>query len=103
MDPYHVTKQIIIKCTKKWYQEECNKKNVEKIENKELEKLINQLYDDKMTSLKKRIKKGILELCEKSSYNGEEGINNIIKEIFNDDDFCKKRIKTEIELYNASM
>ena len=98
MEPYTVAKEIIIKSIKKWYLEECSQRSVEKIIGDDLQGLIENLYNRKEEVLKKKIRKGIVQLCNEEKYGGAEGIDNIITDIFGDEELAKKRVKYEIEL-----
>jgi hypothetical protein len=102
MDPCHVAKQIIIKSVRKWYDEECKNRNVSKIIGTQLQLLIENLYESKEKNLKKKITKGITELCDSNKYGGTKGIENIIDDIFADKNFAKNRLKTELELHQAT-
>jgi len=98
MEPYTVAKEIIIKSIKKWYVDECIQRSVEKIIGDDLQELIQNLYTRKEEVLKKKIRKGIVQLCNEQKYGGATGIDNIINDIFGDEELAKKRVKYEIEL-----
>ena len=94
-------KDLIIFYVKENYRSYLIEKNIEVIENKNLDNVINELYTQKKEHLKNFIKSSMKELL-KNEHPGDLIINNIIIDIFRDDELCKQTLKTEIELYQKN-
>ena len=94
-------KDLIIFYVKENYRSYLIEKNIEVIENKNLDNVINELYTQKKEHLKQFIKSSMKELL-KNEHPGDLIINNIIIDIFRDDELCKQILKTEIELYQKN-
>ena len=75
--------------------------NIKTIKSDELDNILNILYTEKKDHLKEFIKNSMNELL-KDQHPGDIFINNIIIDIFRDDDLCKQTLKTEIELYQKN-
>ncbi len=94
-------KDLIIFYVKENYRSYLIEKNIEVIENKNLDNVINELYTQKKEHLKNFVKTSMKELL-KDEHPGDLIINNIIIDIFRDDELCKQILKTEIELYQKN-
>ena len=94
-------KDLIIFYVKENYKSYLIEKNIEVIENKNLDNVINELYTQKKEHLKNFIKSSMKELL-KNEHPGDLIINNIIIDIFTDDELCKQTLKTEIKLYQKN-
>ena len=68
------------------------------IPDNKISKIVNELYTDRKEHLKSFIKDGLKKILKKE-YPGDLVIINIYTEIFEDDELCKNRIITEIQLY----
>ena len=94
-------KDLIIFYVKENYKSYLIEKNIKVIENKDLDTIINELYTQKKEHLKIFIKSSMHELL-KDEHPGDLIINNIIIDIFRDDELCKQILRTEIELYQKN-
>ena len=94
-------KDLIIFYVKENYKSYLIEKNIEVIEDKDLDTVINELYTQKKEHLKIFIKSSMHELL-KNEHPGDLIVNNIIIDIFRDDELCKQTLKTEIELYQKN-
>jgi hypothetical protein len=79
---------------KYYYEEELKKKNVATLEENELKQLINWMYSNKSTELKKYIRDTLKENL-KNDYNSI-AVENIIVEMFSDPEYSKHRVFLEI-------
>ena len=70
-------------------------------ESSDLDNVIDILYTQKKDHLKQFIQNSMKELL-KDEHPGDLIINNIIIDIFRDDNLCKTTLKTEIELYQKN-
>jgi hypothetical protein len=94
-------KDLIMFYVKENYNNYLKENNIESIEHKDLDNIIDILYTQKKNHLKKFIQDSIKELL-KDEHPGDLFINNIIIDIFRDDILCKQTLKTEIELYQKN-
>jgi len=94
-------KDLIMFYVKENYNNYLKENNIESIEYKDLDNIIDILYTQKKHHLKNFIQDSIKELL-KDEHPGDLFINNIIIDIFRDDILCKQTLKTEIELYQKN-
>ena len=94
-------KDLVVFYVKENYNAYLSEKNIKTIESKDLDSVIDLLYTQKKEHLKKFIKNSMKELL-KDEHPGDLLINNIIIDIFRDDNLCKMTLKTEIELYQKN-
>ena len=96
-----IIKDLVIFYVKENYKSYLKEHNINVIESKDLDTVINQLYTQKKEHLKQFIKSSMKELL-KNEHPGDLIINNIIIDIFTDDELCKQTLKTEIKLYQKN-
>ena len=94
-------KDLVVFYVKQNYDAYLTEKNIKTIETRDLDKVIDLLYTQKKEHLKEFIKNSMKELL-KDEHPGDLLINNIIIDIFRDDNLCKTTLKTEIELYQKN-
>ena len=68
------------------------------IEDKQIEAIVSQLYDDRKEHLRGFIKSSLVKLL-RDEYPGDLVVLNILTEIFNDDNLCRNRLILEIRLH----
>ena len=93
-----IIKDLIIFYVKENYNAYCEEHGLTHIEASDLDNIIDILYTQNKDHLKEFIKNSMKELL-KDEHPGDLIINNIIIDIFRDDNLCKQTLKTEIELY----
>lgn len=98
MKPDEVAEQVVYKFVKKIYDDELELKNKQSLSQKEIEDLVEKTYAEKEQSLRKRIKSAINQLCTKEEKGSDESIEELLKKIFKDPDFNKKKIIQEIKI-----
>ena len=96
-----IVKDLIIFYVKENYNAYCVEHGLKYIEASDLDNVIDILYTQKKNHLKQFIQKSMKELL-KNEHPGDLIINNIIIDIFRDDNLCKQTLKTEIELYQKN-
>ena len=96
-----IIKDLIIFQIKENYNAYCVEHGLTYIEASDLDNVIDILYTQKKDHLKQFIQNSMKELL-KDEYPGDLIINNIIIDIFRDDNLCKQTLKTEIELYQKN-
>lgn len=79
---------------KYYYEEELKNKNISILEDTDLKNLINWMYSNKSTELKKYIRDTLKENL-KNDYNSI-AVENIIIEMFSDPEYSKHRVFLEI-------
>ena len=94
-------KDLVIFYVKENYNTYLLEKNIKTIHQEDLDNVINILYTEKKDHLKVFIQNSMHELL-KQEHPGDMFINNIIIDIFRDDNLCKQILKTEIELYQKN-
>lgn len=98
MKPDEVAEQVVYKFVKKIYDDELETKNKQSLTQKEIEDLVEKTYAEKEQSLRKRIKSAINQLCTPEEKGSDESIEELLKKIFKDPDFNKKKIIQEIKI-----
>jgi len=69
-----------------------------KIDDDKIKKVIEELYDDRVSHLKVFVKESLKRLL-KNEYPGDLIVVNIFTEIFNDGELCKNRLIYEIRMH----
>jgi len=98
MKPDEVAEQVVYKFVKKIYDDELESKKKQSLTQKEIEDLVEKTYAEKEQSLRKRIKSAINQLCTPEEKGSDENIEELLKKIFKDPDFNKKKIIQEIKI-----
>lgn len=80
------------------YLNHLKENNIKKIDDKEIENVVDALYSQRKDHLKTFILSSLKDIM-KDEYIGDLFINNILIEIFRDDNLCKNRIILEIRNY----
>ena len=99
--PEKLIQDLILFYVKENYTIYLKENNINKISEDKLESVVNNLYSERKEHLKDFIKTSLKKIM-KSEYVGDLVINNILIDIFRDDDLCKNRIKLEIIEYQKS-
>ena len=94
-------KDLIIFYVKENYNTYLREHSIKTIKEIDVDNVINILYTQNKEHLKEFIQNSIHELL-KDEHPGDLFINNIIIDIFRDDNLCKQTLKTEIELYQKN-
>jgi len=81
------------------YLQECGLK---KIPDNKLDSVISELYSQRKDHLKEFIKSSLKKIMG-DDYVGDLLINNMLIDIFRDDELCKNRIKLEIIEYQKTI
>ena len=75
--------------------------SIDTIPESDIDMVINKLYSERKEHLKVFIKTSLKQIM-KEKYIGDLFVNNILIDIFRDDDLCKNRIKMEIKDYQKN-
>lgn len=93
--------KIIIHYVKFNYHDHLKKNNLSKIQDSDLQHFIDEMYNSKKQNLSKYIRE-----CLKESLGNEYPslvVNNIILEIFDDDELAKNKVILEIQNYQDTL
>ena len=99
--PEKLIQDLIMFYVKENYNKYISDNNITKIEDKELDNVISNLYTEKKDHLKQFIKTSLKQIM-KEDYIGDIVLNNILIDIFRDDNLCINRIKMEITQYQKN-
>ena len=95
-------KDLVIFYVKENYKSYLIENDIKVIESKDLDSVIDKLYTQKKEHLKNFIKTSMKELL-KDEHPGDLIINNIIIDIFRDDELCTNRIIMEIKNFQRNI
>ena len=93
-----IIKELILFYVKENYTNYLKSSNIEKIPEKEIPEVVTKIYSERKPHLKGFLKTSLQEIM-KDDYIGDLAVQTICNEIFADDEFCRNRIITEINLY----
>ena len=99
--PEKLIQDLIMFYVKEHYTLYLKKNNLKTIPENTLNNVINSIYLERKEHLKDFIKTSLKEIM-KDDYVGDLIINNLLIDIFRDDELCKNRIKIEIIEYQKS-
>ena len=100
--PEKLIQDLIMFYVKENYNNHLLEHNITLIPEEELESVIENLYSQRKDHLKGFIKESLKKIMG-DDYPGDLLINNMLIDIFRDDQLCKNRIKLEITEYQKSM
>lgn len=94
-------RDLIFFYVKQNYNQYLKDNNINSIPDNDLENVINNLYTTRKEHIQEFIKKSIPQLYKDKPSECPNNliILNLLNEIFNDDNLCKKRIYNEIKIY----
>ena len=95
-------RDLIMFYVKENYNQYLSDHSITSIPDTDIEKVINNLYSERKEHLKGFIKESLKKIM-KEDYIGDLVLNNLLIDIFRDDDLCKNRIKIEIIEYQKSI
>tara|TARA_Y100001935_G_scaffold255456_1_gene268672 strand:+ start:7043 stop:7363 length:321 start_codon:yes stop_codon:yes gene_type:complete len=100
--PEKLIQDLILFYVKENYSIYLKENGLKVIPEQNLDTIINTIYLDRKEHLKEFIKESLKKIM-KGDYVGDLVINNILIDIFRDDDLCKNRIKLEIIEYQKTI
>lgn len=95
-------RDLIMFYVKENYNQYLSEKSITSIPDSDLEMVINNLYSERKEHLKVFIKESLKKIM-KEEYIGDLFLNNILIDIFRDDELCKNRIRMEIIEHQKSI
>jgi len=95
-------RDLIMFYVKENYNQYLSEKSITSIPYSDLEMVINNLYSERKEHLKVFIKESLKKIM-KEEYIGDLVLNNILIDIFRDDELCKNRIRMEIIEHQKSI
>jgi len=94
-------RDLIMFYVKENYNTYLSDNSISSIPESDIDMVINNLYSERKEHLKVFIKTSLKKIM-KEEYIGDLFVNNILIDIFRDDDLCKNRIKMEIKEYQKN-
>lgn len=94
-------KDLIYFYIKENYKKYLQDNSLEVIPESDIKNIIETLYSDKKEHLKQFIRSSLL-IMMKNEYPGDQTINNLMLNIFTDDELCKNRLFLEIKIYQEN-
>ena len=101
-NPEKLVQDLILFYVKENYNIYLKEKQLIKIPDSSLDNVISELYSQRKDHLKGFIKSSLKEIM-KDDYVGDLVINNMLIDIFRDEELCRNRIKLEIIEYQKSV
>lgn len=99
--PEKLIQDLIMFYVKENYNTHLLEHNIKLIPEEELEDVIENLYSGRKEHLKSFVRESLKKIM-KDDYVGDLIVNNILIDIFRDDQLCKNRIKIEISEYQKT-
>lgn len=99
--PEKLIQDLIMFYVKENYNNHLLEHNITLIPEEELESVIENLYSQRKDHLKGFIKESLKKIMG-DEYIGDLVVNNLLIDIFRDDQLCKNRIKLEISEYQKN-
>tara|TARA_B100001287_G_C22607436_1_gene493410 strand:- start:34 stop:354 length:321 start_codon:yes stop_codon:yes gene_type:complete len=99
--PEKLIQDLIMFYVKENYNSYLSEHNLDIIPDEQLETVIESLYSERKEHLKGFVRES-LEKIMKEEYVGDLIVNNLLIDIFRDDQLCKNRIKLEITEYQKT-
>ena len=96
----NMVKDIIFFYIKHYYDKYLTKKGIKILSNSEIEEFISENYVNKQVKIKKYIRESLKKNLG-NEYNGIT-VENLLLEIFNDDDLAQERLRLEIKNYQET-
>jgi len=96
LDNKNLIKDLIIFYITENYNEYLKNNNIDIIPDDELHEVISNMYDEKKDHLQKFLKDSLKTIME-GDYMGDGAVSTLCLEIFEDDEYCKKRLVLEIK------
>lgn len=84
------------------YNQYLKDNHISMIPDDKIESVIHSLYDERKEHLKTFIKNSLKKIYN-DNYPGDLAVLNILMNIFDDDNLCKNRLKSEIILHQQSI
>jgi hypothetical protein len=102
MDKNNMIKDLIIFYVTENYKKYLIEHNLTRLDDNKISTVINELYIDRKPHLKGFLKESLKKI-QGDEYMGDLAFQNILLEIFQDDNLNKKRLELEIKLYQDNL
>ena len=84
------------------YNHHLRKHEISTIQESDVSKVVNELYDQKKDHIQEFVKES-LKIVLKDEMPEEYIINNLLSDIFRDDELCKNRLTIEIKMHQQKI
>ena len=98
MDKNNIIKDLIIFYVTENYKKYLNEHNIQRLKDDDISSVIQKLYSERKSHLKEFLKDSLKKI-QGNQYIGDLALQNILVEVFQDDNLNKKRLELEIKLY----
>tara|TARA_B100000035_G_C20696948_1_gene420944 strand:+ start:169 stop:513 length:345 start_codon:yes stop_codon:yes gene_type:complete len=95
-------RDLIYFYAKENYNEYLKLEKLESIPDEKITDVVKSLYTDRKDHLQKFIKESLKTLL-KEEHPGDLVVNNLLIEVFRDDEYCVNRITMEIKMYQQQL
>ena len=95
-------KDLIYFYFKSNYDNHLKENNIKCIEESKIDSIISELFESRKEHIKQFIKQSLQKLL-KDEYPGDQIINNLLLNIFYDEELCKNRLIVEIKLHQQQI
>jgi hypothetical protein len=102
MDKNNMIKDLIIFYVTENYKTYLKENNITRLDENKIASVVEKLYIERKQHLKEFLKESLKKL-QGNEYMGDLAFQNVLLEIFQDDNLNKKRLELEIKLYQDNL
>ena len=96
-------KDLIFFYVKTNYDNYLKENQIQFIENDKIDTVISELFESRKEHIKEFIKQSLKKIFKKEEYPGDQTIQNLLLNIFQDEELCKNRLIVEIKLHQQQI
>lgn len=96
-------KDLIFFYVKTNYDNYLKENKIQFIENDKIDTVISELFESRKEHIKEFIKQSLKKILKKDEYPGDQTIQNLLLNIFQDENLCKNRLIVEIKLHQQQI
>ena len=102
MEDNNIIKELILLYVTENYKKYLQENNLTRLDEKKISSVVEKLYIERKQHLKEFLKESLKKL-QGNEYMGDLAFQNVLLEIFKDDNLNKKRLELEIKLYQDNL
>ena len=96
-------KDLIYFYVKTNYDNYLKENNIQYIQDEKINSVITELFESRKDHIKEFIKQSLKKLLKSDEYPGDQTIQNVLLNIFQDEELCKNRLIVEIKLHQQQI